>query len=124
MKERRKGTEGRAHTKMEELATRGQTVVTTIVNVAETLAGGYAAGVPAESLKAREALLSTMPVLDLDAGAARQYAIWYSVLARRGEMVGAFDLLIASMAHSNGHSVVTRNREDFERIPGLVVEAY
>jgi tRNA(fMet)-specific endonuclease VapC len=109
---------------MEELATRGQTVVTTIVNVAETLAGGYAAGVPAESLKAREALLSTMPVLDLDAGAARQYAIWYSVLARRGEMVGAFDLLIASMAHSNGHSVVTRNREDFERIPGLVVEAY
>ncbi|HLF06752.1 MAG TPA: type II toxin-antitoxin system VapC family toxin [Thermoplasmata archaeon] len=124
LREARRKVEGPAHAKFKELSSRNETVVITRINEAEFLAGGYDAGIPAISLPARERFLSEFPVLELDAGAARQYAIWDSTLAARGETVGAFDLMIASIAFSNGHSVVTRNRKEFERIPSLSVEPY
>jgi tRNA(fMet)-specific endonuclease VapC len=36
--------------------------------------------------------------------------------------VGTLDLKIAAMALTNGLTVLTRNRRDFGRVPGMVIE--
>lgn len=46
----------------------------------------------------------------------------YEVLKRQNLNVGGNDLRIASIALEIGATVVTRNRRDFSRIPGVVLE--
>ena len=43
---------------------------------------------------------------------------------REGRPIDANDLMIASIALSGGVTLVTRNRDEFARVPGLDVEAW
>lgn len=43
-------------------------------------------------------------------------------LARIGKQIGPYDQMIAGHARSEGLVVVTNNRREFERVPGLRVE--
>ncbi len=43
-------------------------------------------------------------------------------LARRGQLIGPNDVLIAAIALSVQAIVVTRNTREFKRVPGLAVE--
>ena len=54
---------------------------------------------------------------------ARIYARLWATQVRKGQTVGAHDLMIAATALSLGFTVVTANRRDFDRIEGLRVEA-
>lgn len=42
-------------------------------------------------------------------------------LERRGQPIGWYDYLIAAQARRRGAVLVTANRQEFERVPGLVV---
>lgn len=43
-------------------------------------------------------------------------------LARQGQLIGPYDLLIAAMALANGCVLVTHNTAEFFRIPDLPLE--
>jgi tRNA(fMet)-specific endonuclease VapC len=43
-------------------------------------------------------------------------------LEKRGISIGPYDILIAASALSNNWTLVTHNREEFERIDGLKIE--
>lgn len=45
-----------------------------------------------------------------------------ATLARRGEMIGAYDILIAGQALARGWIVVTANSGEFARVEGLRLE--
>jgi len=46
-------------------------------------------------------------------------------LDKSGQKINDRDVMIAAIAMSKGENViVTRNRKDFDRIPGLVTETY
>ena len=45
-----------------------------------------------------------------------------AALAKRGMPIGAYDVLIAGQARRRGITVVTRNRREFDRVEGLMVE--
>lgn len=60
--------------------------------------------------------------LHFDDRAAEFYGTFRALLAKSGTPVGANDLLIASIALSNDLAVVTRNRKEFQFIPGLRLE--
>ena len=45
-------------------------------------------------------------------------------LRKQGNMIGAYDILIAATALSMNLKLVTKNQREFERVEGLVVESW
>jgi predicted nucleic acid-binding protein len=68
-----------------------------------------------------ERVLDHVPVLPFDLDAARIHARIWAGLLRRGEVVGAHDLIIAATALSRDLVVLTHNAREFARVEGLVV---
>ena len=68
-----------------------------------------------------EAVLENVTVIPFGLAEAAAYARIAAVLRRSGQRIGERDLLIAATAVANGHSVMTLNTSEFERVPGLTV---
>jgi len=68
--------------------------------------------------------LSRVTVLDWPAHAARLYGSIRAHLERRGTPIGEEDMLIAAHALHEDLPLVTNNREEFRRVPGLKVESW
>jgi len=66
---------------------------------------------------------SGFPVLPLDTEAARVHAQLHAAQLDAGSRSGAHDLLIAATAVAHGFAVLTRDVDDFSRVPGLAVLA-
>lgn len=66
-----------------------------------------------------ETVLTAVPVLPFTLEVARIHSRLWSDLQRRGELIGAHDLLIAATALTHGMAVATLNRRHFEKIPDL-----
>ncbi|MCL2045433.1 MAG: type II toxin-antitoxin system VapC family toxin [Oscillospiraceae bacterium] len=66
--------------------------------------------------------LSTVTVIAYDTKAAEVYGDIRYELERKGETIGAMDMLIASHAKSNGYTLITNNVKEFERVSGLNIE--
>jgi len=62
--------------------------------------------------------------LELDFDVADVYGLLARKLRSSGNMIGVNDLWIGATAIRYGLPVLTRNRKDFDRIPGLRVEGY
>jgi len=69
-----------------------------------------------------EHILSSFPLYDFDLSVGRVYAELWATLERRGAKVSAHDLIIGATAISRGDRILTLNRRDFGKIPGLSVE--
>ena len=68
---------------------------------------------------ALDEFLVALEILPFDDDAAAEYGTIRSGLERAGTPIGAMDLMIASHAVSQGLPLVTNNRREFERVPGL-----
>ena len=68
-----------------------------------------------------EAVISGLGVLDFTVAAARRHAEICAELAKKGQMIGAHDLIIAATARSHDLAVLTDNIQEFSRVPGLRV---
>jgi tRNA(fMet)-specific endonuclease VapC len=60
----------------------------------------------------------SVPLIDFDPAAATEFQRLRSLRLR----IGTMDLKIAAIARAHGAILVTRNRVDFEKIPGLTLE--
>ena len=69
-----------------------------------------------------ENFAARMPVLAFDEKAAAHFGEIRAVLERRGTPIGAYDLLIAGHARSEGVVIVTNNTKEFGRVDGLRIE--
>lgn len=58
---------------------------------------------------------------EFDAEDAREAADIRAFLERQGTPIGHFDYLVAAQARRRGAALVTLNRREFERVPGLLV---
>jgi len=76
--------------------------------------------------EANQAILATLlargfeqPAFDLDDAA--EAGDIRAALEAKGAPIGPYDLLIAAQARRRGAALVTLNRREFERVPGLIV---
>jgi len=68
-----------------------------------------------------EAVISGVGVLEFTVAIARVHAEIYADLAKKGQMIGAHDLIIAATARCHNLAVLTDNVQEFSRVPGLRV---
>lgn len=69
-----------------------------------------------------EAFIAPLEVVSFEPAATLTYARIRSELEKKGTPIGAMDLLIAAHALSLDLTLVTHNRKEFDRVPGLKVE--
>ena len=93
-----------------------------VVTMAELLYGAKLSTQPKRARDAFNAFIRHVEVIDWSAEAAEHYADIRANLKRRGEMIGANDLLIAAHARSLKAVLVTNNVREFSRVKGLKVE--
>lgn len=91
---------------------------------AELWFGAEASARVAENHERLGAFFDTFDCLPFDDVAARHYGRVRAALRREGQPIGPNDLLIASIALANDTPVITRNRREYERVPGLAVESW
>jgi tRNA(fMet)-specific endonuclease VapC len=98
-----------------------------VITVSELLHGVHRA--VDESIQSRrsafvEAVLARFPTLSIDLGTARQHSRLWALLAAKGTMIGLHDTWLAAACLAHGLTMLTANGRDFERVPGLTVEAW
>lgn len=97
-------------------------VAISVVTAAELLYGTRLSARPEQARHAYDAFVLHLQVLDWTIQAADHYADIRADLKRRGEPIGANDLMIAAHARSLGAVIVTNNVREFGRVDGLTVE--
>jgi tRNA(fMet)-specific endonuclease VapC len=101
-----------------------QQQVMSVVTFAELTYGVQASA--AAKRRQNQAVLDNLAlhlaVLDWPQEAAQHYAEIRLDLKKRGNQLGAADLMIAAHARAMGATVVTNNTKDFGRVKGLQVE--
>lgn len=70
-----------------------------------------------------EGLLEVIPVVPFTLVEARRHAELWADLARRGRVIGPYDMLVAASAIARGYALATLNRKEFARVPGLTLVA-
>ncbi|HKM62243.1 MAG TPA: type II toxin-antitoxin system VapC family toxin [Acidisphaera sp.] len=88
----------------------------------ELLHGAGKSARPAENRREVERFTARLDVIEFDADAAAHAADIRATLERRGQMIGAYDVLIAGHARSHGLTLVTGNLGEFSRVDGLRCE--
>jgi len=86
----------------------------------ELFYGAYRSARPAHYLALVEAL--RFEVMEFDTEDAQQAGRIWALLAERGSPIGPYDILIAGQAAARGLTLVTHNRAEFQRAPGLKCE--
>ncbi len=88
---------------------------------AELLFGAHNSQQVAANLRRLNDFFEPFQSVSFDDGAAEVYGSLRSHLRREGLEIGSNDLMIASTAVALGLTLVTRNRGEFDRVPGLRV---
>ncbi|MEA1926985.1 MAG: type II toxin-antitoxin system VapC family toxin [Candidatus Auribacterota bacterium] len=96
-----------------------------IISASELLHGVHRANtarIRAKRLAFVEAILRSLPILDLDLAIARSHAQLWSDLESQGLMIGVHDSWLAASCIAHDLTLITGNLREFNRVPGLTVE--
>lgn len=91
---------------------------------AELLFGAHHSARVNENLRVLERFSESFRSLPFDDAAAAHYATIREDLERRGEPIGANDLMIAAIAAANDATLLTANVGEFSRVIGLRAESW
>lgn len=91
---------------------------------AELQAGVSKSSNPARNLERLTDFCTPLSILPFDSEVAEQYGLLRAHLERAGVSIGPLDLLIASHALALDCTLITNNTGEFQRAPGLRLEAW
>ncbi|WP_419662661.1 VapC1: tRNA(fMet)-specific endonuclease [Desulfosarcina variabilis str. Montpellier] len=69
-----------------------------------------------------ESFVARLDVLPFNNTAAYHFGQIRAALYRIGRPIGPYDMMIAGHARANGLILITNNTNEFERIPGLLID--
>ena len=92
------------------------------ITLAELAHGAEKSARPDQNRSALVQFLLPLEVAAFDHTAAHAFGRIRAYLERTGQRIGAMDLLIAAHALGLETTLVTNNRREFQRVPGLRVE--
>jgi tRNA(fMet)-specific endonuclease VapC len=92
------------------------------VTVSELYYGVHKSNQVEKNLEALNGFLTPFQVTDFDLKSAEIYGEIRPVLERAGNVIGPYDLQIASIAIAHDYILVTNNTKEFKRIKQLTLE--
>jgi tRNA(fMet)-specific endonuclease VapC len=95
-----------------------------VITLAELEYGVSKSGKPAKNKDALDQFVAPLDVVAFDRSAAATYGKLRTTLEKKGQSIGAMDLLIAAHALALTVRLVTHNVREFGRVPGLRVETW
>jgi len=93
------------------------------VVAAELRFGVAKLGIP-KFASAVESWLSGFDVQAWPLSATHTYASTRATLEKKGQIIGAKDLMIAAHALAEDSVLITNNAKEFQRVPGLAIETW
>jgi tRNA(fMet)-specific endonuclease VapC len=93
-----------------------------VVTLAELLYGVQLSSRKSANRQAVDLLVGHVEVREWTRQAAEHYAEIRADLKKKGQQLGANDLMIAAHARSEGSVIVNNNVKDFRRVKGLKLE--
>jgi len=105
--------------KLEKLASSG--ICTSIISVAELYEGVYGSKDYNTSLEILETFLEGITVLSIDHEVCKIFGKERNKLRKQGNMIGDFDILIASICLKHNLILLTNNKKHFEKINALTI---
>ena len=95
---------------------------TTIITLGELKYGAYYSKNVEHNLKKIRDFLRKVNLLNIEEKSIEEFGKIKAELRKKGEMIGDFDILIASIAISNNCILVTNNEKHYKRINSLKIE--
>ena len=92
---------------------------TSIISLAELYEGVYGSRNFEDSLDALETFLDGITVLSVDHDTCKIFGRERNKLRKQGNIIGDFDLVIASICLKHNLTLLTNNKKHFERIDSL-----
>lgn len=92
------------------------------VTLGELIYGAEKSSQPERNLNDIEGLAARLDVLPFEEAAASHFGQIRAELAKIGQPIGSYDLMIAGHARALGLILVTNNLREFQRVPGLRLE--
>jgi tRNA(fMet)-specific endonuclease VapC len=100
---------------------KNEELATTDINVFELYFGAYNSNKKDKNLSSTRGLLKNMTLLHTTEEAMEIGGRIYSDMKAKGKSIDIRDVLIAAITLQNGASLLTRNREHFERTEEIVL---
>jgi len=88
----------------------------TIFNKAELIRGAYISSNVAKNLRIIDEFVQRFELVIFDENSLQEYSRIYADLKKKGENIGDFDELIASIVYSHDGILYTHNVDHFQRI--------
>ena len=107
---------------LERFNRHGQFLCISAISQAELIHGAEKSDFVERNLRTVNDFCSRLMVITYGKNAAMHYGQIRANLERRGETIGVNDLHIAGHARSEGLTLITNNRREFDRIDGLQVD--
>ena len=107
---------------LEQFNRHGQFLCISAISQAELIHGAEKSDFVERNLRTVNDFCSRLMVITYGKNAAMHYGQIRANLERRGETIGVNDLHIAGHARSEGLTLITNNRREFDRIDGLQVD--
>jgi tRNA(fMet)-specific endonuclease VapC len=106
----------------EEISVRSlEDLAITSITAAELYYGAYHSTRKTKNIEVLDELFEKIQILAFDSQSAKHFGEIKEILYREGKMLGPYDLQIASIAHSQHHTLVTHNVKEFSQLKGLLV---
>jgi tRNA(fMet)-specific endonuclease VapC len=96
-------------------------LATSTITVAELRFGALNSARARANLERVETFLGPLVRLPFDEPAAAAFAQIKHLLRREGTPIGSLDTMIAAVTRAAGGTLVTNNRREFARVPGLLL---
>jgi tRNA(fMet)-specific endonuclease VapC len=94
-----------------------------VISLAELYEGIYYSTDPEGNERELSDFLRGVNIIGIDEAACKIFGRERGRLRKAGQLIGDFDLLIAATGLNYGLTVLTNNRQHFERIEGLQIES-
>lgn len=104
---------------VEEISKVGESAIATSIIVAAELRFGAVKSGSKRLAAQLDAILERLTIFPFDAPADEHYGRLRHDLQKKGQIIGANDMLIAAHALALGRTLVTDNLEEFNRVKGL-----